>query len=426
MIICQQQESLFIPFETGVSAYDIFNRSVGGRPLRTMAKINGAGKKSGKIVVIDDEESMQDSCDQVLSREGYDIYTAYDAERGLKLIREKQPDIVLLDFKLPGKRGGGLVQEISSLDPSIIVVVITGYATVESAVEAMKQGSSDFLPKPFTPDELRIIVDRAMEKRRLMVETVRLQKENERIRENFVSIITHEMRSPLVVVEQYIEVLLGGYTGDLESKQYEILTQCKQRINWLLSLVNEWLEMARIQETIILEKVEVVDIKKILDEAVGIIGVIANEKNIRLEFDISEDFPTIVGNHEALVHLFLNLYSNAVKYNREFGSITTCARDEDDFISITISDTGIGIPKEMQPFVFDEFFRVSNIRKRSCTSADETGTGLGLAIVKKFVDAHKGYISVESTENVGTSFTVHLPKKQQSGKIKNRIGNVTE
>ena len=99
--------------------------------------------------------------------------------------------------------------------------------------------------------------------------------------------------------------------------------------------------------------------------------------------------------------------------------ITTSARDEDDSISIEIADTGIGIPKEMLPFVFDEFFRVSNIRKKSAKSADDTGTGLGLAIVKKFVDAHKGYINVESCEKGGTRFTVHLPKKQP--KIKQEI-----
>ncbi|MFC1551519.1 sensor histidine kinase [Candidatus Latescibacterota bacterium] len=412
MINSQSQKSLCIPFEMGVSAYEIFDGGIEDRTFRIMTQKNGAGAQAGKIIVIDDEESMQDSCIQVLSREGYGIFTAFDAEQGLSLVRETRPDIVLLDLKLPGKSGGEIIRAISSIDPSIIVVVITGYATVESAVEAMKQGASDFLPKPFTPDELRIIVERAMEKRSLMVGTVRLQNENTRIRENFVSIITHEMRSPLVVVEQYMEVLLGGYTGDIESKQYEILTQCKQRINWLLSLVNEWLEMARIQETIILEKVEVVDIRKIIDEAVDIIRIIADDKGIHLEYDIPDDFPSIVGNHEALVHLFLNLYSNAVKYNCVSGTITTSARDEDDSISIEIADTGIGIPKEMLPFVFDEFFRVSNIRKKSSKSVDDTGTGLGLAIVKKFVDAHKGYINVESCENGGTRFTVHLPKKQ--------------
>ncbi|MFC1490197.1 hybrid sensor histidine kinase/response regulator [Candidatus Latescibacterota bacterium] len=377
-----------------------------------ITKKNESASKTGKIIVIDDEESMQDSCIQILSREGYDILTAYDDNKGLSLIRETRPDIVLLDLKLPGKSSGDVIRGISSIDPSIIVVVITGYATVESAVEAMKQGASDFLPKPFTPDELRVIVDRAMETRNLKVETVRLQNENTRIRENFVSIITHEMRSPLVVVEQYLEVLLGGYTGEIESNQYKILSQCKHRINWLLSLVNEWLEMARIQDTIILEKVEVVSIRSILEEAIDIICLLAQEKDITLEYDISDDFPSILGNHEALVHLFLNLYSNAVKYNCVSGKITTCARDEGDSISIKISDTGIGIPKETLPFVFDEFFRVSNIRKKSCKSVEETGTGLGLAIVKKFVDAHKGYIDVDSIENAGTSFTVHLPKTQ--------------
>ena len=114
------------------------------------------------------------------------------------------------------------------------------------------------------------------------------------------------------------------------------------------------------------------------------------------------------------IYLFMNLYSNAIKYNQKSGKVITCACDEEDSISIQVSDTGIGIPKETLPFVFDEFFRVSNIRKQARKTTNETGTGLGLAIVKKFVDAHKGYISVESQENVGTSFTVHLPKKQPS------------
>ncbi len=353
---------------------------------------------------------MQDSCTQVLTRKGCKVITAFDGERGLSLVREARPDLVLLDLKLPGKDGKEILQEISSIDQTIVTVVITGYATIESAVEAMKLGASDFLPKPFTPDELRMIVNRGMEKRNLMVETRRLQEENARIRENFVSVITHEMRSPLVVVEQYIEVLLGGFTGELSQKQLEILTQCRHRIKWLILLVTEWLDMARIQETIILERIEQISIRKVVDEAIDLVSVQAKDKNISLEFDIPEDLPTIMGNHEALVHLFMNLYSNAIKYNRAYGKIITRACDCEDSISIQVSDTGIGIPKENLPFIFDEFFRVRTIRKQATKTANETGTGLGLAIVKKFVDAHKGYINVDSQENVGRfSFGIPIP-----------------
>lgn len=371
-------------------------------------------EKSQTILVIDDEETMHDSCTQTLSREGYSILTAYDGDKGMSQVREARPDLVLLDLKLPGKSGTDILHELTSIDPTIVSVVITGYATIESAVEAMKLGASDFLPKPFTPDELRLIVKRGMEKRHLLVETRRLQEENERIKENFVSIITHEMRSPLVAVDQYLQIFLGGFTGELLTKQIDILSKCRLRIKWLLSLVNEWLSISRLSNTTVFEKLEKISIQKVLDEALEMVRVQAEEKNITLEFDIPGNLQEIWGNRDSLINLFMNLYSNAIKYNMEGGQVISRASDERDSISIQISDTGIGIPQESLPFIFDEFFRVRPWGNQTKQQVSETGTGLGLAIVKKIVDAHRGYISVESELNVGSCFTVHLPKKQPS------------
>ncbi|MFC1485430.1 ATP-binding protein [Candidatus Latescibacterota bacterium] len=372
-------------------------------------------KKCNKstILIIDDEECIQDSCKLVLTRAGYSVLTSFDGVHGMSLVREHKPDLVLLDLKLSADvRGEVLIHEIGSIDSSIVIVVITGYANIESAVETMKLGAYDFLPKPFTPDELLLIVNRGLEKKKLLVKTLKLQEDNARIRENFVSIITHEMRSPLVTVEQFIDILLGGFTGEMQPKQVELLSKCKRRIKWLLSLVNEWLDMARMQDTIIFKKFENVNIYDVLYEAFNTVSVQTEKKSISAEFNIPKGLPTIIGNYEALVHLFINLYSNAIKYNRENGKVTTTVCDKGDSISVQVSDTGIGIAQEFIPFIFDEFFRVSTIRKRACNSLSETGTGLGLAIVKKIVDAHKGYISVESQEKCGTCFTVHLPKKQ--------------
>lgn len=370
--------------------------------------------KTWTVLVIDDEESMHDSCSQVLSREGHKILTAFFGDQGLSLVREARPDIVLLDLKLPRSSGTDILREINLIDPTIVTVVITGYATIETAVEAMKLGASDFLPKPFTPDELRLIVRRGLEKRSLLIKTRRLEEENNRLRENFVSIITHEMRSPLVAVEQYIEVLLGGIAGDLSAKQNDILSQSRRRIKWLLSLVNEWLSMARIQDNIILEKLDEINIKDVLDEAIELVRVQAEKKHIELVFDIPENLPAFMGNSDVLIHLFMNLYSNAIKYNHEYGKVTSAAYDEEDSIAISISDTGFGIPGESLPFIFDEFFRVRAKGSEAMKSKGETGTGLGLAIVKKIVDAHRGYISVESESDVGTCFKIHLPKKQHT------------
>ena len=365
------------------------------------------------ILVIDDEESMHDSCMQIFEREGYTIISTYTGDDGMSALRERKPDIVLLDIKLPSQSGINILRHIAEIDPTIVTVVITGYATIETAVDVMKFGASDFLPKPFTPDELRLIVNRAIDKRDLLVKTRNLEDEKNRIKENFVSIITHEMRSPLVAVEQYIQVLLNDIAGELLDKQRDILTKCNRRIGWLLCLVNEWLSMARIKDTLYLKESESVVIQDVLSEAFELVRIQAEEKNISPVSDIPDSIVQFTGNHEALIHLFMNLYSNAIKYNREGGKIVTEAVDIGDSIQVTIWDTGIGIPEEDLPFIFDEFYRVRRKSMEITRSSQVTGTGLGLAIVKKIIDAHGGYIKFESQEDVGTTVTIYLPKEQR-------------
>ena len=364
------------------------------------------------VLVIDDEESMHDSCVQVLGRQGYRVLSAYFGDLGIELVRNAHPDLVLLDVKLPRQSGINLLREIEHIDPTIVTVVITGYATIETAVESMKYGATDFLPKPFTPDELRLIVKRSLEKRDLMLKTRRLEEENIRIKENFVSIITHEMRSPLIAVEQYLAVMSNGITGELTEKQNDIIAHCKRRIDWLLSLVNEWLGMARIKDTLLLREPKDVDVPYVLHDAFDLVSIQAEKKHI-----IAETVPDgidvhIMGNQEALVHLFMNLYSNAIKYNNENGRIKTAVSESPGNVTISITDSGIGIPDESLPFIFDEFFRVRAKSMEVTRDSHETGTGLGLAIVKKIVDAHHGTIDVSSSIDEGTTFTVVLPKMQ--------------
>lgn len=131
------------------------------------------------ILVVDDEEVMRDSCRQILSREGHNVKVAEDGHEGLELLKEKSFDLVILDLKMPGIDGMQVLEEIKQSSPETIVIVITGYATVESAVEAMKRGAYDFLPKPFTPGEFRLIVERALEKKRLVLENIYLRQELE-------------------------------------------------------------------------------------------------------------------------------------------------------------------------------------------------------------------------------------------------------
>ena len=367
------------------------------------------------VLVIDDEESMRDSCYQALTKVGYRVETAADGESGLRKVREISPDIVLVDLKMPRVPGMEVLKEIIEIDPTIVAVVITGYATVESAVEAMKRGAHDFLPKPFTPEELRIVTKRGLERRKLTLEMEALRKENERMKENFVTVVTHEMRAPLVAVEQYLEVLLKEMAGTITPKQKEVLDHSRKRVEWLLTLVNEWLSMSRIQSSKIVERLETVEIRGLLEQSASLVRPQADERDIDIKIKVPDGISPVEGDRDALSHVFMNLVSNGVKYNHEEGSVCLRAFDRGDSVVVEVEDTGVGIPEASLPFIFDEFFRVKTTEAQGVT-----GTGLGLTIVKRIVEAHRGHVTVRSTVGQGSTFTVFLPKKQMRPELEQK------
>jgi len=357
------------------------------------------------ILVIDDEEVVRDSCSQVLIKEGYQTETAGDGETGLRKIREVKPDLVLVDLKMPGVCGMEVLKKIRDIDPDIIAVVITGFATIDSAVESMKEGAYDFLPKPFTPDELRLIIKRGLEKRKLALEAATLREEKKRMEENFITMVSHELRTPLVDIQQYFEVILGGIVGEVAIKQKEMLERVRERIDALLKLIKDWLDMTRIKAGEVVKKFEPLDISFILKNAISFALPQAEMRKITLEIDAPSSLKKVKGDKESLKMIFTNLISNGIKFNHEGGSVLIKAKEQDDHIIIEVSDTGIGIIKEDLPFIFDEFFRVKSDKTRHIS-----GTGLGLSIVKKIAEAHSGSIKVESELGKGSTFFVILPK----------------
>jgi two-component system sensor histidine kinase/response regulator len=360
------------------------------------------------ILVIDDEESMRDSCFQVLSKDGYTAETADDGPSGLQKIREVKPDLVLVDLKMPGMGGMELLEKIGQIDPSIISIVITGYATIESAVEAMKRNAYDFLPKPFTPDQLRIVIERGLERRRFAAESARLRREKEMMRENFVTLVSHQLRSPLASVKQYFGVIHGGFAGDVTDKQKEMIEKAEEYIDRLLRLINDWLDLSRVEAGRIVESFEPVSTGLVLSEILEALKPQAEAKNVSLELSVEDPLPPVNGDPQSLKQAFLNLVSNAINYNRQGGKVALRVKKVDHDLAVEISDTGMGISREDLPFIFDEFFRVKNRQTQHIA-----GTGLGLAIAKKIIEAHNGCIKVVSEPGRGTTFSILLPGAQQ-------------
>ena len=356
-----------------------------------------------RILIIDDEEVVLDSCAQILEGAEFHVATANDGARGLERLQTFPADVVYVDLKMPGISGFEVLERIYALDPSIVTVVITGYATVGSAVEAMKKGAYDFLPKPFTPDEFRLITQRALEKRRLVLETMMLRREREMLREHFAAIVSHELKSPLGSVQQNLFALERELAQNLSENQKSRLERMKASVDSLLKLIHTWLRAYSTDLERISDAFKPTDLRLVISKAVESVQLHATRKDIEVLTVIEEPLGLVQGDEGTLVEAIVNLLGNAIKYSRLGSQVHVHAKEAQDSVLISVADTGVGIAREELPFVLGGF-RVGKPGPEA-----ERGSGLGLAIVQRIVQAHGGSLSVESEPGTGSTFTIRLP-----------------
>jgi len=363
--------------------------------------------KSGKplILIIDDEEALRDGCSQVLEKAGYAVLTAEQGIEGIKLAREHLPDMAFIDLKMPNISGMEIIEILSRDIPDIVLVMITGFATIVSAVEAMQKGAYDYLPKPFNPDQLRALARRGLEHRNLKIETKRLRVEKDLMERNFITFVSHEMRSPLVVIRQYIEALneIAGDRFDKDVK--EIIERCRKRIQNLEELVEHWLDISRIEDGTFAQQKVSLSLDSIISRSMEEMIPVCRKRGIFLETNIPQKLPQITGDAESLVRVFTNIIGNATKYTPEGGKITVTCQHDEFYINVSIADMGTGIPPDKLPLIFDPFFRCGGKNEK------HSGSGLGLTFCKKIMESHKGCIAVSSKEGEGTTFVLTFPSQ---------------
>jgi signal transduction histidine kinase len=356
-----------------------------------------------KILIIDDEEIVLDSCIQILASGNFDIRTAENGTLGVTLIEEFCPDLVFVDLKMPGISGFEVIEKIQEIDPTIVTIVITGFATISSAVEAMQKGAFDFLPKPFTPDELRLITQRGLEKRNLVLETIALRREKEMLREHFAAIVSHELKSPLAAVQQYLYGLSGELSGQMTEDQLRRFERIQTRIDDLMKLIHTWLRAISVDIESIKENFKPTSIPIVITKAVESVEPHAVRKDISIQTSIEDDLSYVDGDEGTLVETIVNIIGNAVKYSPTGSHISITANSSENQVIIRIQDNGIGISKEDLPFIFEDFYTTKPNKDV------EKGSGVGLALTRRILEAHEGTISVESELGKGSTFELCLP-----------------
>jgi FixJ family two-component response regulator len=248
----------------------------------------------GNILVIDDELGIREGSRRALEPQGFTVETAATLQEGLRKIQEGDFDLVLLDVMMPDGRGIDLLAPIHEKDPDIVSVIITGYATVELAVEAIKQGAYDFISKPFTSDLLLMAVNQGLEKRRLSLEAKRLQaiereaaelaraKEElerlDRFKTTFTLMVAHELRAPVHALQSFLLSLLKGYIPP--DQQQTILQRAIERSQELLDLVDDLLNLAAAKEELAPPKRKVLSLADALEKVVPLLQTQAEEKGM--------------------------------------------------------------------------------------------------------------------------------------------------
>jgi two-component system sensor histidine kinase/response regulator len=370
-----------------------------------------------RILVIDDEEGIRAGCRRALEPEGYIVETAATGQEGLRRFREGNFDMVLIDVVLPDMRGVDLLAPILEKDPDVVCVVITGYATVELAVQAIRSGAYDFLSKPFTADVLRMTVAQGLERRRLTLEARRLQKIEEEARElarakeelerldrfktTFMLTVAHELRAPLNALQSFLWAILKGYIPPEE--QQEVLGRAVQRVQELLELVDDLLKLAAAKSEKGLEKREPVSLADVLEKVAPLFQKEAEAKRLAWAVEVRAR-PVVRADPDQMAQVWSNLISNAVKYTPAGGRVRVALEERDGWAIGTVEDTGIGIPPQDLERIFEEFYRTPQAKEVA-----PRGTGLGLPLVKQILEAHGGSITVESEVGRGSRFVFRLP-----------------
>jgi len=371
----------------------------------------------GRILVIDDELGIREGCRRVLAPLGFFVTVAENGCEGLREVQEDNFDLVLLDVMMPDITGVDLLEPIHQRDPDTVCIIITGYATVELAVQAVKRGAYDFISKPFSADTLILAVSQGLERRRLTLETKRLQsmeaeaqelarakEELERLdkmKSTFMLTVAHELRAPVAAIQGYLRLMLGGYAE--AEKQREMLQRSDYRATELLALIEDLLAFARVKDAAPTEKRTLVPVRDVLNQVAELLQVEATKKQISFSVH-AEGNPIVSANREHIRQIWTNLISNAIRYTPEGGRVSVSMAMRDRSVDGAVQDTGIGIAPEDQPKIFDEFYRTKTA-KEMVTG----GTGLGLAIVKRIVETYGGSLHMESEVGKGSRFEFTLP-----------------
>ena len=409
--------------------------------VRTMLGAEPELEERPILLAIDDDPDNRAFLTKAVAKQGFEVVTAPNATQARRQLDGRRPALIFLDVQMPEESGLALLPQMLRDYPESVVVMMTAYGSEQVAAEALRGGADDYIAKPIDLQRLRALLERNLEKQRLRAErqslVARLKDSNRylmrqhaalrradeeilqinrqleqsnRYKSEFLANMSHELRTPLNAVLGFSEILLDATMNITSGERTEFLRNIHSSGQHLLGLINDILDLAKIEAGKMELHAEEMPVAEALQEVTSILEPMARQQGLQLIMAGLADVGVIMADRSKFKQVLYNLLSNAVKFTPPPGQITITVKDSPEHLTVSVHDTGIGMKEEDLPKLFREFEQIDGSYTRRYQ-----GTGLGLALCRRFVEMHGGRIWAESHFGKGSTFTFTIPRDARLG-----------
>jgi two-component system sensor histidine kinase/response regulator len=356
---------------------------------------------NANILVVDDELGPRESMRMILSPL-YNVYTAESGARALELLGQVQIDLVTLDLKMPGIPGIKVLEKIKERDPDIEAIIVTGYGSMDTAVEGLRLGAFDYISKPYDVNHIVALVKRALERRQAKLKL-------RQFRADFLANVSHELRTPISVVVGFVYLLLNQVLGKLTDEQQKALEKVYRNSEELLELIDNVLLVTSMSAGDSVKLNERFELGSLIKLTALRYESIVSGKGVELKVDLPSQPVHIVSDRAKVERIFQNLLNNAVKFTASGQIEVKLYPPRNGWrVEFEISDTGPGMEKEQIERMFEPFQQMDSSSRR-----EFSGLGLGLTVARRLTEFLGGVLRIESEPGVGTRVFVTLPNENE-------------
>ena len=358
-------------------------------------------RKAPSILIVDDEVVIRELCSKALK--DYEVFQAGTCSDALRVYEKETIDLILTDVMMPGGTGLDLLRQVKLVDPTAVVIIMTGFVEKDIILGALKEGADDFLNKPLNLLQLKTVVEKALGKKALKEELANLKK-LDHLKSIFLSLISHKLRTPITTISLFLQDIQHGVYDTNDPTFTQNVKMINDETIYLSRMVSDLLAFSQVMEGggAGLQRVPC-DLNLIVAAIVH--GSLEAQNKPNIETDFHEvTLPPINLDRKKITFALQQIIDNAYKFSGDVGNVSISLMDAGDHVCVLVSDTGVGIPGDEIPKVFEKFYQID-----PGNTGQVRGFGLGLFYAREFIRLHGGSVSLDSQPGLGATVTVMLP-----------------